>query len=138
MAANINFELLVDLPPKVIRKDTLRISVNEKGMITMNGALKRSVGEQRKFKAQIYPDGSCFVLFKEREPDIEFSVKSANSLQHSFADLLKSKGYSFPVIYTLQWDEGHRAWGGFCSEISSAPGISEIKASVKKGRRAAK
>lgn len=53
---NINYDLFEDIPAKVSSGPTLRLSVNEKGMVSINSALSQAVGDQREFRAQKYPD----------------------------------------------------------------------------------
>lgn len=127
---NINFDLFEDIPAKVSSGPALRLSVNEKGMVSINSALSRAVGDQREFRAQKYPDGSCFALFRDEAPNIKFSQKSLNSFQPGLASSLRGLGYNFPVVYILEWDEAHKVWVGHCSEISSPPKLSSIKSSV--------
>ena len=127
---NINSHLFEDIPDKVPSGTALRLSVNEKGMVSINSALSRAVGDQREFRAQKYPDGSCFALFRDEALNIKFSKKSLNSFQPGLASSLRGLGYNFPVVYILEWDEAHKAWVGHCSEISSPPKLSTIKSSV--------
>ena len=127
---NINFDLFEDIPDKVPSGTALRLSVNEKGMVSINSALSRAVGDQREFRAQKYPDGSFFALFRDEAPNIKFSQKSLNSFQPGLASSLRGLGNNFPVVYILEWDEAHKAWVGHCSEISSPPKLSSIKPSV--------
>ena len=55
--SELDFEALEDIPPLRRHYDVPRISITEKGMVSMNGALKRGVGAQREFRAKTSPDG---------------------------------------------------------------------------------
>ena len=55
--SELDFEALEDIPPLRRHYDVPRISITEKGMVSMNGALKRGVGAQREFRAKTNPDG---------------------------------------------------------------------------------
>ena len=86
--SELDFEALEDIPPLRRHYDVPRISITEKGMVSMNGALKRGVGAQREFRAKTSPDGRYLLLCSEETPNICFSAKGGNVLHLDFKQYL--------------------------------------------------
>ena len=114
--SELDFEALEDIPPLRRHYDVPRISITEKGMVSMNGALKRGVGAQREFRAKTSPDGRYLLLCSEETPNICFSAKGGNVLHLDFKQYLEAKGISLPALYTMEWCQERRAWIGCCQD----------------------
>ena len=104
--SELDFEALEDIPPLRRHYDVPRISITEKGMVSMNGALKRGVGAQREFRAKTSPDGRYLLLCSEETPNICFSAKGGNVLHLDFKQYLE--GISLPAF--TRWS-GARSGG---------------------------
>ena len=112
-----SFELWEDIPPVISYYDTPRVSVSEKGLFAMNGAMMRQAGEQREFRAQITADGCYLVLFPGETPNIHFSAKGGSVIHTAFARTLADKGILLPAVCTMEWCQEHQAWVGRCQEL---------------------
>lgn len=120
--SELDFEALEDIPPLRRHYDVPRISITEKGMVSMNGALKRGVGAQREFRAKTSPDGRYLLLCSEETPNICFSAKGGNVLHLDFKQYLEAKGISLPALYTMEWCQERRAWDRQLSGPARTPG----------------
>ena len=116
--SELDFEALEDIPPLRRHYDVPRISITEKGMVSMNGALKRGVGAQREFRAKTSPDGRYLLLCSEETPNICFSAKGGNVLHLDFKQYLEAKGISLPALYTDRLGVYSVPWRG-----SARPGV---------------
>ena len=116
--SELDFEALEDIPPLRRHYDVPRISITEKGMVSMNGALKRGVGAQREFRAKTSPDGRYLLLCSEETPNICFSAKGGNVLHLDFKQYLEAKGISLPALYT--WS-GARSGGPGSAAVRTCP-----------------
>lgn len=132
--SDLDFEALEDIPPLRRYYDVPRISVTEKGMVSMNGALKKEAGAQREFRAKTSPDGRYLVLCSEETPNISFSAKGGNVLHPDFRQHLEAKGISLPALYTMKWCQERRAWIGCCQDLPTPPALSALS-QPKKTRR---
>lgn len=124
--SELDFEALEDIPPLRRHYDVPRISITEKGMVSMNGALKRGVGAQREFRAKTSPDGRYLLLCSEETPNICFSAKGGNVLHLDFKQYLEAKGISLPALYTMEWCQERRAWIGCCQDLPEPPALSAL------------
>lgn len=113
--SELDFEALEDIPPLRRHYDVPRISITEKGMVSMNGALKRGVGAQREFRAKTSPDGRYLLLCSEETPNICFSAKGGNVLHLDFKQYLEAKGISLPALY------GARSGGPGSAAVRTCP-----------------
>lgn len=113
--SELDFEALEDIPPLRRHYDVPRISITEKGMVSMNGALKRGVGAQREFRAKTSPDGRYLLLCSEETPNICFSAKGGNVLHLDFKQYLEAKGISF-----TRWS-GARSGGPGSAAVRTCP-----------------
>ena len=136
--SELDFEALEDIPPLRRHYDVPRISITEKGMVSMNGALKRGVGAQREFRAKTSPDGRYLLLCSEETPNICFSVKGGNVLHLDFKQYLEAKGISLPALYTMEWCQERRAWIGCCQDLPEPPALSALDQPKKVRRSAAR
>ena len=89
-----SFELWEDIPPVISYHDTPRVSVSEKGLFAMNGAMRRNVGDQRAFRVKISPDGYYLALCTEQAPNVQFSRQSGYTTHHRLKELLRSTRWS--------------------------------------------
>lgn len=115
--SELDFEALEDIPPLRRHYDVPRISITEKGMVSMNGALKRGVGAQREFRAKTSPDGRYLLLCSEETPNICFSAKGGNVLHLDFKQYLEAKGISLPALYTMECARS----GGLSAAVRTCP-----------------
>ena len=113
--SELDFEALEDIPPLRRHYDVPRISITEKGMVSMNGALKRGVGAQREFRAKTSPDGRYLLLCSEETPNICFSAKGGNVLH---LDFRKQRGS--PCLPFTRWS-GARSGGPGSAAVRTCP-----------------
>lgn len=113
--SELDFEALEDIPPLRRHYDVPRISITEKGMVSMNGALKRGVGAQREFRAKTSPDGRYLLLCSEETPNICFSAKGGNVLH---LDFWKQRGS--PCLPFTRWS-GARSGGPGSAAVRTCP-----------------
>ena len=111
-----------------------RLSVNEKGVLAMNDAFRKKLGEVRKFRAFYRNDGTQVLLFPHQEPNVAFSSAGGVAKNRQLADFLGGLGFCFPVRYDLQWDEEGQAWVGTCQEMAAPSEFSPRRASRRRGR----
>lgn len=116
--SELDFEALEDIPPLRRHYDVPRISITEKGMVSMNGALKRGVGAQREFRAKTSPDGRYLLLCSEETPNICFSAKGGNVLHLDFKQYLEAKGS--PCLPFTRWS-GARSGGPGSAAVRTCP-----------------
>ena len=124
--SSFDFTTLRDIPISHRYYDTPRISISAKGSVSMNGALKKAVGEQRAFRAKLSPDGCLFALYPNESPNIRFSPKGGHIMQPALVEHLEQLGLSLPVLYTLEWNTEQQAWVGCCDELPQPPSISKL------------
>ena len=113
--SELDFEALEDIPPLRRHYDVPRISITEKGMVSMNGALKRGVGAQREFRAKTSPDGRYLLLCSEETPNICFSAKGGNVLHNSTWKQRES-----PCLPFTRWS-GARSGGPGSAAVRTCP-----------------
>lgn len=116
--SELDFEALEDIPPLRRHYDVPRISITEKGMVSMNGALKRGVGAQREFRAKTSPDGRYLLLCSEETPNICFSAKGGNVLHLDFKQYLEQRGS--PCLPFTRWS-GARSGGPGSAAVRTCP-----------------
>lgn len=117
--SELDFEALEDIPPLRRHYDVPRISITEKGMVSMNGALKRGVGAQREFRAKTNPDGRYLLLCSEETPNICFSAKGGNVLHLDFKhSTWKQRGS--PCLPFTRWS-GARSGGPGSAAVRTCP-----------------
>ena len=90
-----------DFPSQEVGHAVPRLSINEKGMLSMNTAFRKAVGSARAFRGMYTEDGSRLLFLSDREPNIRFSPANATGRNRALADILKKLGYKFPVLYTI-------------------------------------
>lgn len=116
--SELDFEALEDIPPLRRHYDVPRISITEKGMVSMNGALKRGVGAQREFRAKTSPDGRYLLLCSEETPNICFSAKGGNVLHLDFKRTWKQR--ESPCLPFTRWS-GARSGGPGSAAVRTCP-----------------
>ncbi len=79
--SDLDFDKLQDIPPIQHYFDTPRVSVTEKGLVSMNAAFRKNVGTQREFRSQISPDGRYLVFYPMEPPNIHFSCNTSGTGQ---------------------------------------------------------
>ncbi len=127
-----DFDKLQDIPPIQHYFDTPRVSVTEKGLVSMNAAFRKNVGTQREFRSQISPDGRYLVFYPMEPPNIHFSAKGGNVTHLELAKYLKKQGMLLPAIYTMTWHQERQVWVGCCEELPQPPALSTLAKSKKR------
>ena len=135
--SDLNFETLQDIPPLLHYYDVPHVSVTGKGLFSLNGALRKKVGEQREFRVKISPDGRYLVLYLQEPPNIRISAKSVNVTHTALAQSLEEKGILLPAVYTMEWCQERCAWIGCCQELPQPPALSELMPGKKAVKKAA-
>ena len=110
-----------DFPSQDVGHAVPRLSINEKGRLSMNTAFRKAVGSARAFRGMYTEDGSRLLFLSDREPNIRFSPANATGRNRALADILKKLGYKFPVLYTMEESKADHAWVGTCQEIMPPP-----------------
>ena len=116
--SELDFEALEDIPPLRRHYDVPRISITEKGMVSMNGALKRGVGAQREFRAKTSPDGRYLLLCSEETPNICFSAKGGMCSILTSNSTWKQRGS--PCLPFTRWS-GARSGGPGSAAVRTCP-----------------
>lgn len=116
--SELDFEALEDIPPLRRHYDVPRISITEKGMVSMNGALKRGVGAQREFRAKTSPDGRYLLLCSEETPNICFSAKGEMCSILTSNSTWKQRGS--PCLPFTRWS-GARSGGPGSAAVRTCP-----------------
>ena len=132
-----DFQTLQDIPSRLNHRDTPRLTITEKGLISINGALRSRVGERRAFRAKISPDGRYMALCTREEPNLQFGLRSGRTYHAALCRLVEEMGFTLPVVYTMEWDEEHSAWIGGCEEIAPPPALSALREEKTARRRKA-
>ena len=130
-----DFNAMEDIPPRPRFYDTPRVLVTEKGLFSMNKALRKRVGERREFHVRISADGRFLALCEQGEPNVRFSPQCAHTYHLPLARLLEEKGIGLPAAYVVEWDTEHSAWVGCCSEIAPPPDLERLERMGRGGRR---
>lgn len=116
--SELDFEALEDIPPLRRHYDVPRISITEKGMVSMNGALKRGVGAQREFRAKTSPDGRYLLLCSEETPNICFPPKEEMCSILTSNSTWKQRGS--PCLSFTRWS-GARSGGPGSAAVRTCP-----------------
>ncbi len=101
--------------------DIPRLTVNEKGHMTMNSACLRQVGKTRCFSGEISTDGRCLKLQPDESGELHFSPASGVCLHRDFSSHLKERGIQLPAIYTLEWLPERDLWVGTSNDLPKPP-----------------
>lgn len=132
-----DFQTLQDIPPRLNQRDTPRLTITAKGMVSINSALRGKAGEQRAFRARISPDGRYMALCTREEPNLRFGLRSGHTYHTALRRLVEEMGFTLPVVYTMEWSEEHGAWIGCCEEIAPPPALSALSEEKTARRRKA-
>lgn len=73
---DLDFSQLEDIPAHLSRYTTPQTTVSEKGMVSLNSVMLKTVGSQRMFRARLSPNGYWLVLYRQGEPNLRFSAKA--------------------------------------------------------------
>lgn len=130
--SDLDFSTLQDIPPLQRYYDIPRVSISEKGLVSMNGAFRKEVGAQREFRIQTTPDGRYLVFYPMESPNIRFSAKGGNVTHLDLARYLKGQGILLPTIYSMAWCKEEQAWVGRCEELAQPPILSVLAKGKKK------
>ena len=124
--SDLDFSTLQDIPPHQHYYDTPRISVTEKGLVSMNGAFRRKAGTQREFRIQSSPDGRYLVFYPMETPNIRFAAKGGSATYLELADHLEERGILLTAVHTMAWCPERQIWVGCCEELSQPPALSGL------------
>lgn len=119
--SGFDFLAMQDIPPRMTYRDTPRLSLTEKGLVAINGALRRMLGEQREFRVKISGDGRYLALCAGETPNLRFSRRDGRVYHSALLRLMTEKGFSLPVNYVMEWHEEYGAWIGCCTEMDPPP-----------------
>ena len=117
----LDLSIFQEFPPQQRFYSVPRLSVSQRGDLAMNGEFRRRLGEARDFRGLCAPAQGLVLLTQEGEPNIHFAKVSGSAKNTALAGLLAREGYSFPVLYTMEWLEERRAWVGTCQEMAPPP-----------------
>lgn len=120
--SDLDFSTLQDIPPLQRYYDMPRVSVSEKGLVSMNGAFRKEAGTQRTFRSQIGPDGRYLVFYPTETPNIRFSAKGGSVTHVDLAKYLVEKGILLPAVYSMTWCRERQAWVAFLCAYRGNPG----------------
>ena len=132
---DLDFSQLEDIPAHLSRYTTPQTTVSEKGMVSLNSVMLKTVGSQRMFRARLSPNGYWLVLYRQGEPNLRFSAKSGHASHPELAQLLREKGFSLPAAYTMEWCQEEEAWVGRCQEMAPPPALSLLEPPSKPQRK---
>ena len=130
--SDLDFSTLQDIPPLQRHYDIPRVSVSEKGLVSMNGAFRKEAGTQREFRSQTSPDGRYLVFYPMEAPNIHFSAKGGSVTHLELARYLEEKGILLPAVYSMTWCQEKQAWVGCCEELPQPPAPSALAKGKKK------
>lgn len=122
------------IPAPVYYYDIPRIAVNAKGQMTMNPAFQRLAGETRCFYGEMSKNGICLLLYPDEGGQLRFSPKGVR-MNQAFSERLKELGIQLPAVYTFEWLDKRKAWGGYCRDLPEPP---KTKTLLPKGSRKGK
>ena len=130
----LDFSTMREIPARQNDHDKPKLTVTAKGLITLNCALRRRLGERRTFRALISPDGRFIALCLQGEPNIRFSPQSGHTYHMQLAHLLEDAGLGLPAAYDVEWSGEHEAWVGCCRELAPPPALASL-ARTRQGTR---
>jgi len=122
------------IPAPVHYYETPRLSVNEKGQMTMNPVFLRKIGETRRFYGAVSKDGRCLTLRPDREGQICFSPKGVRQ-NSAFAALLDRRGIRFPAVYSMEWVPERELWAGCSNDLPRPPQAKTLLPGRRGGKR---
>ncbi len=123
-----------DFPPQQGAYEIPRLTMNARGQLIMNTAMKKLVGAEREFWGRLSRDGTQLLLEGGRT-NIRFSQSTCTARHRALLEELRELGFSLPVSYRMERCEEEGFWLGRCEEIASAPPV-EVDGAVSRTRRA--
>ena len=134
--SKLDFSQFRDIPPLRRSFDIPRLSVSSAGVLTLNSAFLRLLGEeQRSFCIKLSPDGRMLLLIPNGTPSFRFTPKGV--LTHrEFLELLRTLQIQVPAVYAMEWVESKGCWIGCCQDLPAPPPVAAaLSASAKVKRR---
>ena len=125
-----------DFPSQDVGHAVPRLSINEKGRLSMNTAFRKAVGSARAFRGMYTEDGSRLLFLSDREPNIRFFSGQRHRAQPCVGRYFEKAGLQVSVLYYDGGIESGSRMGGDLSGDHAAAGAARIKA--KRKRRSAK
>lgn len=132
---DFNLSSLRDFPPQRNFYRTPRVTINNKGDISMNAELLHQTENIRDFRGQYSEDGCWLVLFQDQKPNIHFSKAGGKAKNAALMKILQDKGFSFPLVYAFERRDDLNAWVGRCLEMSPPPDITAADKPKRWNRR---
>ena len=87
-----------------------RFTINQKGEIRFNSNLTKAVSSR---KLELIVSRDCrTILLNPAGPQAHEFTKAGTTRNQALADMLAKMRLSFPVTYTVRWDEGCEMWRG--------------------------
>lgn len=100
--------------------DIPRLTVSEKGQMTMNPAFLRMAGQTRCFHGEVSKDGRCLLLRPDAGGQLRFSPKGVRA-NRAFFNRLRELGIEAPTVYSLEWLPERELWAGCSSDLPKPP-----------------
>lgn len=120
------------LIPSVKRINTMKIRALETGEIVLGADLRKRLTEKMPngWKVRLYAtdDMKIMALHPDEQSDYKFSKEGRRVFKEE-VDKIKKKGYKFPAIYNVEWNEQLQSWVGILQEVAESPVL------IKRGRK---
>ncbi len=115
--SSLSFE---EVPSPVSFCHVPRLSINSRGVMTMNRPLQSVLDCSRPVHMEISRDGRVAKLYASESGALKFSQKG--QLKHSqFLTMLQQKGIQLPCCYTMEWWPEQEVWIGFSEDLPEPP-----------------
>jgi len=109
-AAQIDWNEFFVLKPETDRLNGMKISISEKGELRLNSRLQKEVGSQE--IELIFSKNYKVVLLNPNGKNSHRFTKAGTVKNREIVELLRKLKISFPVIYSVNWDERYQMWKG--------------------------
>lgn len=109
-ADGIDWNRFFVLEPQSRQALEKRFTLNQKGEIRFNSNLTKAVSSR---KLELIVSRDCrTILLNPAGPQAHEFTKAGTTRNQALADMLAKMRLSFPVTYTVRWDEGCEMWRG--------------------------
>lgn len=128
----LNLSEMKKWTPLTKRSDTMQIKALEKGEISLDIALRKSMTEKMSdmWKVDLYATDDMRILAIQPNENSTFKYpKNGRRVFKSYVAELKKKGYKIPATYDVEWNEQSQSWVGVLQEVAESPCL------VKRGKK---
>lgn len=125
--SKIDLRSFHDFPPQPSAHTALCLSLNAKGELSMNTALRRAMGEIRDFHGMYSDEKGQILLYRNETPNVHFSKSGGISKNRALAETLEGLGFKLPLRYDVEWVEELHAWLGVCQEMDPPPAVPALE-----------